>query len=111
MDPVQSSTCLKDVSLLKCEPKQQITCCKPSYRIRRLKNRGALLILLWSFLVTGAFCFGEQNNRLVFNIQLVVGGLTLPIAGWLADIYFGRYKVINWSMWTMWIAFILATCS
>ena len=112
MNPVQSSTCLKDVSLLKSEPKQQITCCKPSYRIRRFKNRGALLILLWSFLVTGVFnYYKEQNNRLVFNIQLVVGSLTLPIAGWLADIYFGRYKVINWSMWTMWIAFILATAS
>ena len=112
MDPVQSTTCLEDVSLLKSEQKQQTTCCKSSYRIRRLKNRGALLILLWSFLVTGVFKYcEEQKNGLVFNIQLVVCGLTLPIAGWLADIYFGRYKVINWSMWTMWIAFILATAS
>ena len=113
MDPVQSSTCLKDISLLKSEPKnQQHACCKSSCHIRRLNNRGALLILLWSFLAAGVFKFSEiQNRGLVFNIQLVVGGLTLPIAGWLADIYFGRYKIINWSMWTMWVAFILATAS
>ena len=108
----QSSTSLKDVSLLKSEPKQQTTCCKSSYRIRRLKNRGALLILLWCFLISGVFNFNwKHNHGLVLNIQLVVGGLTLPIAGWLADIYFGRYKVINWSMWIMWVAFILATAS
>ena len=91
MNRVQSSTRLKDVSLLRSEPKQQTTCCKSSwYRIRRLKNRGALLILLWSFLVTGVFNYCEKRNHgLVFNIQLVAGGLTLPIAGWLADIYFG----------------------
>ena len=54
----------------------------------------------------------KQNHGLVFNIQLVAGGLTLPIAGWLADIYFGRYKMINLSMWIMWISVMLATtCS
>ena len=37
----------------------------------------------------------------------VVLGLTLPFAGWLADIHFGRYKVIRWSMWIMWTASIL----
>ena len=106
MDPVQSLTRLKHVS--KSEP----TCCKSSCRIRRLKNRGALLILLQSFLVSGAFSFhGKQNHRLVFYIQLVAGGLTLPIAGWLADICFGRYKVINWSMWTIWTTFMLVTAS
>ena len=112
MEPIQSSTCLKDVSLLKSETKQQTICCKSPCHIRRLKNRGALLILLWSFLVTGVFNYcEEQNHGLVFNIQLVVGGLTLPMAGLLADIYFGRYKVIIWSMWTMWGALMLVTAS
>ena len=117
MDSAQSSnqsTCLKHVSLLRSEqPKRQTTCYKSStYRIKRLKDKGALLILVWSFLITGTFNFTMLHNQgLVFDIQLVVGGLTLPIAGWLADIYFGRYKVIHWSMWIMWISFILATAS
>ena len=117
MDSAQSSnqsTCLKHVSLLRSERrKRQTTCCKSStYRIKRLKDKGALLILVWSFLITGTFNFTMLHNQgLVFDIQLVVGGLTLPIAGWLADIYFGRYKVIHWSMWIMWISFVLATAS
>ena len=42
---------------------------------------------------------------------MVVLGFTLPFAGWLADVRFGRYKVIHWSMWIMWAASILATVS
>ena len=88
------------------------SCCTTSYHVRRIKNRGALLILLWSFLITGMFnFFMKQNHGLVLNIQLVAGGLTLPIAGWLADVYFGRYKLINLSMWIMWISVMLATTS
>jgi dipeptide/tripeptide permease len=80
--------------------------------VRRLKNKGALLTLLWSFLVTSAYNFyGKQNHGLILNIQFVAADY-LPVAGWLADIYFGRYKVINLSMWIMWISVILATtCS
>ena len=63
-------------------------------------------------MITGTVDFSsKQSHQLLFSIQLVAGGLTLPIAGWLADIYFGRYKVIRWSMWTMWVAFVLATTS
>jgi peptide/histidine transporter 3/4 len=53
----------------------------------------------------------KQNHGLILSIQLVAGALTMLIAGWLADIYFGRYKVIKLSMWTMWISVILATTS
>ena len=31
----------------------------------------------------------------------------MPLAGWLADIHYGRYKVIQWSMWIMWISSLL----
>ena len=45
-------------------------------------------------LITGVYDFYvKQNHGLILNIQLVVGGFTLPIAGWLADIYFGCYKL------------------
>ena len=49
------------------------------------------------------------NYRLQFILQLIAGGLTLAIAGWLADVYFRRYKVIRFSMWIMWIAYMLVT--
>ena len=118
MDKAQSyGTCLKHIAFSKSEPAardQPTICCKSSYRIRRLKNKGAILTLVWSLLITGIFNFSnKQSHGLLFSIQLVAGGLTLPIAGWLADIYmyFGRYKVIHWSMVTMWVTFVLATAN
>jgi peptide/histidine transporter 3/4 len=113
MDGVPSCTCLEHVVHSKSKStarKTLPTCCKLSYRIRRLKNKGAILILVWSLLIFGTFNF-SQNLGVLFRIQLVAGGLTLPIAGWLADIYFGRYKVIHWSMWAMLVSFVLATAN
>ena len=43
-------------------------------------------------------------------IQISVGFM-IPLAGWLADIRFGRYKVIRFSMCTMWISSLLLTAS
>ena len=116
MDEVQSyGTCLKHIASSKSNStarKPPTTCCKSLYRIRRLKNKGAILTLVWSLLITGIISFSNiQNHGLLFSIQLVAGSLTLPIAGWLADIYFGRYKVIHWSMVTMWVTFVLATAN
>ncbi len=31
----------------------------------------------------------------------------MPFAGWLADICYGRYKIIQWSLWIMWISSLL----
>ena len=38
-------------------------------------------------------------------------GLTVSVAGWLADAHIGRYKVIHCSVLIMWIAMVLATVS
>ena len=116
MDKAQLyGTCLKHIASSKSNStarKLPTTCCKSPYRIRRLKNKGAILTLVWSLLITGVVTFSSRQNRgLLFRIQLVAGGLTLPIAGWLADIYFGRYKVIRWSIVTMWVTFVLATAN
>ena len=37
--------------------------------------------------------------------------ITISVVGWLADVYFGQYKVICCSMWIMWSAFLLAAIS
>ncbi len=31
----------------------------------------------------------------------------MPFAGWLADIRYGQYKIIQWSLWIMWISALL----
>ena len=83
---------------------------KPTYQIRKLKNRGALLVLVWNYLVVSLFYYVTVHTAHVTQHYITLG-ITLPIAGWLADVYFGRYKVIHWSMWIMWIGSMLATIS
>ena len=80
--------------------------------MRTIHNRGAILILIWSFLVTNIFYFIKyaattKYSSLVYYTALSVGVLIMPLAGWLADIHYGRYKVIQWSMWIMWISSLL----
>ena len=42
---------------------------------------------------------------------LIAAGLLLPIGGWLADAHFGRYNVVYYGIWTMWIGAVLSTFS
>ena len=88
--------------------------CKLAYRMRRLKNKGAILILVWNFLISSMFFINgiigvDGNYNLEFKLQMIAGGLALTIAGWLADVCFGRYRIIAFSMWTMWFAYMLNT--
>ena len=85
-------------------------CCRPTYRIRKIKNKGAILILVWNFLVISVFYYLSIYHPFR-HLYSITWGLTLPIAGWLADVYLGRYKVIRWSIWIMWIASVLLVAS
>ena len=115
----ESATLLKHVSLLSggLTAKERLSiCCKPSFHLRRLKNKGAILILVWSYCCLSALFFYLRmimgNTFMVkFSIHMIVGGLTLSIAGWIADVRFGRYKVVYFSMWIMWAGLMLATAS
>ena len=49
-------------------------------------------------------------SRPLYTVMQVTMGMTLPLAGWLADVRFGRYKVIRCSMWIMWISAIVLSC-
>ena len=92
-------------------------CCRLKYQPRRLKNKGAILLLVWNFLAVFATkVVLMELSRIVrakfaaILVQCVIG-LMLPIAGWLADIRFGRYKSICWSIWTMWSSCMLLATS
>ena len=94
-------------------------CCKPAYRVRWLKNRGAILIILWNLLVMSIYHLfiqgykqGQLNNPFNVNwtgLLIWCMALLFPIGGWLADTRVGRYKVIHYSMWIMWTGMVLAT--
>ena len=91
-------------------------CCKPKYQPRKLKNKGAILVLVWSFLVTTVlyYLYYESLSTktfcpLCFRLILVPVGIALLFAGWLADVYFERYKVLRWTIIIMWISSLLLT--
>ena len=85
--------------------------CRPSFRLRKLSNRGALLVLVWNFLITSVFYYLSVfvgRNQKYYTLAWC---LTLPLAGWLADMYCSRHKLIRWSIWTMWVTSVLTTLS
>ena len=110
---------LEDVSLLNPNKntdnkKHSTSCCKQAYyRPRRVKNKGALLVLVWNFLTMSVFYLINDylSEKYLLKIWLGVFGLTLLVAGWLADTRIGRYNVVRNSIWIMWIAIVLATMS
>ena len=89
-------------------------CFKPRYHPRSIKNKGAILVIVWGFLITSLysnlFHFASSTYSKPVSTALIIAfGLTIPFAGWLADVRFGRYKIISSSIWTMWISALLLT--
>ena len=85
------------------------------------KGKAVFLVLVISTIETFAF-YGAVDGiiRLVLGknppttslayslsiiLQYTAGRLCYPLTGFLADVYFGRYKVIHISLWLFWIAF------
>ena len=89
-------------------------CFKLRYHVRILKNKGAILVIAWSFLITVMHYYitytslNTYTSHIFVLLQSIVG-LTLPIGGWLADVRLGRYKVISLSLWMMWFSSIIIT--
>ena len=89
-------------------------CFKPRYRPRSVKNKGAILVIVWGYLTillhSNLFNFVSSTfSKPLGTATIIAFGLTIPFAGWLADVRFGRYKIINSSIWTMWISALLLT--
>ena len=38
------------------------SCCKPRYQVRKLKNKGAIMVLAWNFLVTSVFLLHQLSD-------------------------------------------------
>lgn len=95
-----------------------------SYRMRRVKSKGAILVLLLNALVDVSYygaitrvfqLFLERFHThpaglVIFLEQVLTNSLPFillyPVAGWLADTRFGRFKVIRASLWMLWSGFL-----
>ncbi len=90
------------------------TCCNVKhYQIRRVKNKGAILILIISYLVTSTLYFLADTaaQHSIYQVWIIPFGITTAIAGWLTDAFIRRYKMICCSVWIMWLLMISITLS
>ena len=94
-------------------------CCKPTYHMRSLKNKGAIIVLITNFLSICLFYYiigygyGPYGSLTSTHglYCLLTWSLTVPLVGWLADVILGRYGILIWSIWIMWMGMMLSTAS
>ena len=91
--------------------KLSVCCNVKCHQIRRVKNKGAVLVLAISYLVTSIIYFLATiaAHHPVYQVLVVPFTITLAIAGWLTDAFIGRYKVMRCSVWIMWLLMIAIT--
>ncbi len=68
------------------------------------------------YLVTSIYYYARyavaaRSSNVVYFVMLAAMVLSVPLAGWLADVRFGRYKVLSYSLWIMWISAMLSTAA
>ena len=71
-------------------------------------------MIVWGFLTASLYVnffyfVSSIYSKPVCTALIIAFGLTIPFAGWLADVRFGRYKIISSSIWIMWISALLLT--
>ena len=103
-------------SLLQCDqeaPTSTQPChCGQRYRARRVRSKGAVLVIVWILLTWACGTASVANVDVVFPYEIIDGlgtAVLYLLAGWLADVYFGRYKVMKVSIWVMWLGSVGGT--
>ena len=108
----------EELSLLSLHQSQKLPHhCKLKYRLKWLKQKGALLVIIWSFLINSVWHFlalGLTNSSNRSQLQptgiiLIGSSLLYPVGGWLADSVLGRHRTIRYSTWIMWLTIITIT--
>ena len=83
-----------------------------SYGTRRLQSKGVILVLIWNFagfVLVGLRMASPRDISNSFGLIFVLlSGLSVPIIGCLSDIYIGRYKVIRYCMWIIFVSLIIS---
>ena len=110
---------VKDVALVRLKLLWRAISCRERPHFRWIRSKGAILVLLWVILLPLYEIFDPFTTLFLETVQLPTRGpvvlptqallilLPCPIAGWLADVYFGRYQVIKVSLWLLWAGAML----
>ena len=104
-----------DPLLTRQDHRQHSCCCKLSYKPRKFSSKGAVLVLVWQFLVFfGVFIIVLPNQKHSISTYLEVTAvipllLVAIISGWLADTKVGRSKVVQTGLFLSWLGTVLAT--
>ena len=104
-----------DPLLTRQDHRQLSCCCKLSYKPRKFSSKGAVLVLVWQFLV---FCgalitkvdVSVQNSRIRVPLEsatVIAVVLVAIISGWLADTKVGRSKVVQTGLFLTWLGVFL----
>ena len=79
------------------------------YKPRFIQSKGAVLVLFWNL---ASFLLITYPSDLVhgrFTLWLYfIFSLTFPVIGYLSDVWVGRYKVIRYSMWIVFVSLIVS---
>ncbi len=90
-------------------------------KARRIRSKGARLVLLWSIAGYIAFALFPDESPLstlqpfegfqyvLEAVMLLIPVLSSPLAGLLGDVYFGRHNVLRCAVIMMWTASVLYT--
>ena len=93
---------------------------------RKRVPRGTCSVVVFLLNVIESFAFYgaiDSTLRLLFHdsswrgtaltllVQFTAGRVLYPVAGFLSDVYFGRYKTIQMGIWLFWAAFALLSLS
>ena len=106
-----------DPLLTRQDHRQLSCCCRLSYKPRKFSSKGAVLVLVWQFLVfCGAFIIvldipnQKHNIRAYLEVTALIP-LTLVaiISGWLADTKVGRSRVVQTGLFVSWLGTVLVT--
>ncbi len=111
--------------VLSTSEKVKIRCSPRSCRARWVSSKGVILVLLWNCLCVSSWTalllevpqlmgnrISPQFGGIISSVFQALGFLLLfPFLGWIADVYFGRYKVIHISLWLMWAGVVLLAVS
>lgn len=97
-----------------------------AYTCRKRIPRGYGSVLVFVLNVIESFAFYgaiDSTLRIVFTdsswhvialtllIKFTAGRILYPIAGFISDVYSGRYKMIKIGIWLFWVAFVLLSVS